>query len=133
MIKKRAIIAFAAVSGLMMVAFGAFGAHVLTPKLGELKMSWIHTGLQYQAWHTLALLGLAAATEKNPLPTWWRRSSLMFGWGIILFSGSLYALALTQLKFFVFVTPCGGLLLLLGWLFMLVGALRPSIKADSHE
>ena len=53
--------------------------------------------------------------------------------GTVLFSGSLYCLALSHMKFWVFVTPVGGLCFLIGWFLMLIGALRLKLKADRHE
>ena len=58
---SRAMFIFAAISGFLLVAFGAFGAHVLSRSLGPTEMAWIHTGLEYQAYHTLAVIGLGAA------------------------------------------------------------------------
>jgi uncharacterized membrane protein YgdD (TMEM256/DUF423 family) len=69
-----------------------------------------------------------------------RRANIWFYWssaalalGTVLFSGSLYCLALSHLKFWVFVTPVGGLFFLIGWFLMLIGALRLKRKADRHE
>ena len=58
---SRFMLIFAAVSGFIFVALGAFGAHVLSKSLGAVEMGWIQTGLEYQAFHTLAVLGLAVA------------------------------------------------------------------------
>lgn len=129
---SRSMLIFVAISGFFLVAFGAFGAHVLSKTLGSNEMAWIHTGLEYQAYHTLAVLGLSCVMQ--------RRASLWFYWsgvslalGTVLFSGSLYCLALSHLKFLVFITPLGGLGFLAGWLLMLIGALRLKQKAGSHE
>ena len=58
---SRFMLIFAAISGFIFVALGAFGAHVLSKTMGVAEMGWIHTGLQYQAFHTLAIFGLAVA------------------------------------------------------------------------
>ncbi len=76
-------------------------------------MGWIQTGLEYQAFHTLAILGLAVA--------------------MALFSGSLYCLALSHLRLWAFVTPVGGVSFLAGWALMLIGAIRLKRKGVSHE
>mgnify|MGYP004710372921 FL=1 len=129
---SRTMFIFVAISGFLLVAFGAFGAHVLSKTLGNNEMAWIHTGLEYQAYHTLAILGLAAAMLRRA-NIWFYWSSAMLALGTVLFSGSLYCLALSHLKIFVFVTPVGGLCFLAGWFLMLIGALRLKRKASSHE
>ena len=60
---SRFMLIFAAVSGFIFVALGAFGAHVLSKTLGVVEMGWIQTGLEYQAFHTLAIFGLAVAMQ----------------------------------------------------------------------
>ncbi|PIJ49047.1 hypothetical protein BL250_17140 [Erwinia sp. OLTSP20] len=120
---SRAMLIFAAISGFVFVAIGAFGAHVLRNSLSAAEMGWLKTGLEYQAIHTLAIMGLAAAML--------RRANICFYWssaflalGIVLFSGSLYCLTLSHLRFWVYITPFGGTCFLIGWALMLVGALR---------
>lgn len=129
---SRAMLIFAAISGFLFVLLGAFGAHVLSKTLGLNEMAWLKTGLEYQGFHTLAILGMAAAML--------RRSNIWFYWsgaflalGIVLFSGSLYCLAVSHLKMWVYVTPVGGTCFLVGWILMLVGALRLKNKAERHE
>ncbi len=129
---SRAMLIFAAISGFVFVMFGAFGAHVLQQSLGPQEMAWIHTGLDYQAYHTLAVLGLAAAMVRRA-NIWFYWSSAFLALGTVLFSGSLYCLALSHLKMWVFVTPVGGVCFLIGWALMLTGALRLKKKADRHE
>ncbi len=129
---SRAMFIFAAISGFVLVAFGAFGAHVLSKSLGPSEMAWIHTGLEYQAYHTLAVMGLGAAMLRRA-NIWFYWSSAAMALGTILFSGSLYCLALSHLQFLVFVTPVGGLCFLTGWILMLIGALRLKTKAERYE
>ncbi len=129
---SRTMFIFVAISGFLLVAFGAFGAHVLSKTLGNNEMAWIHTGLEYQAYHTLAILGLAAAMLRRA-NIWFYWSAAMLALGTVLFSGSLYCLALSHLKFLVFITPVGGLCFLAGWFLMLIGALRLKRRASSHE
>ena len=86
---------FSAISGFFFVAFGAFGAHVLSQSLGPTEMAWIHTGLDYQAWHTLAIIGLAAAMLRRA-NIWFYWSSAFLALGVVLFSGSLYCPALKK-------------------------------------
>ncbi|ACT07999.1 MULTISPECIES: DUF423 domain-containing protein [Dickeya] len=126
---SRFMLIFAAVSGFVYVALGAFGAHVLSKSLGEVEMSWLHTGLQYQAFHTLAILVLSVAMHQRA-SVWFYWSAAFLALGTLLFSGSLYCLALSHLKLWVFVTPVGGFCFLTGWLLLLIGALRLKKKAE---
>ncbi len=129
---SRSMLIFAAISGFIYVAFGAFGAHVLNNSLGQAEMAWIQTGLTYQSVHTLAILALGVAMQRQR-NVWFYWSSACLALGTVLFSGSLYCLALSHLKLFVFVTPVGGTFFLIGWILMLTGALRLKKKAERHE
>ncbi len=99
------------VAGGIGVLLGAFGAHALRDTLGESRLATWTTGVQYHLVHALALLALCAlpATRALALARW------AFVAGILLFSGSLYALALTEARWFGAVTPVGGVAFLLGW------------------
>lgn len=123
---------FAAISGFVYVALGAFGAHVLSSALGVNEMAWIRTGLDYQGFHTLAILGLAVAMQRR-VSLWFYWSGALLALGTVLFSGSLYCLALSHQKVWVYVTPVGGTCFLIGWVLMLIGALRLRKKAERHE
>ena len=119
-------LAVAAISGFLAVALGAFAAHGLKPFLDERAQEWFKLATTYQMWHTLALLGLAATwVEKNKgfyFAAW--------GWlvGILLFSGSLYLMAITGNTRLAIITPMGGVALLFGWLSFLVGVLRSGVN-----
>ncbi|QDX30888.1 DUF423 domain-containing protein [Dickeya poaceiphila] len=126
---SRFMLIFAAISGFVYVALGAFGAHVLSKSLGDMEMSWLHTGLQYQAFHTLVILVLSVAMYQRA-SVWFYWSAAFLALGTLLFSGSLYCLALSHLKLWVFVTPVGGVCFLTGWLLLLIGALRLKKKAE---
>lgn len=114
---------FAAPFGALAVMLGAFGAHALHGQLDAPALQLWHTAVDYQFWHALALLGLAAA----PASRWRVASSLSFSTGIILFCGSLYALALGAPRLIGAITPLGGLALIAGWL-CLVAAFWRSAK-----
>lgn len=129
---SRFMLIFTAVSGFIFVALGALGAHSLSNLLSPVEMGWIQTGLQYQAFHTLAILGLAVAMQRR-ISIWFYWSSVFMALGIVLFSGSLYSLALSHLRFWVFITPVGGLCFLAGWILMLIGAVRLKKKGANHE
>jgi uncharacterized membrane protein YgdD (TMEM256/DUF423 family) len=106
----------AAASGLIAVAAGAFAAHGLQSRLGDARLGWLETGARYQMYHALALLGVALLARDRLGRS---RALVVAGWGFlagsVLFSGSLYVLALTGLSPLVWVTPVGGVLMLLGW------------------
>ena len=105
----------AAILGFLGVAFGAFGAHGLRERLSPEMMAVFEIGVRYQMYHVFALLAVAAAIAH------FGRSRLLLaaGWsfitGVLIFSGSLYALALTGTGMFGAITPIGGVGLLLGW------------------
>ena len=104
-----------AVLGFLGVAFGAFGAHALKTRLSPEMLAVFETGVRYQMYHTFALLIVAAAIGHIGNA----RLLVLAGWfffaGILFFSGSLYALALTGVGILGAVTPIGGLLFLIGW------------------
>ncbi|MCW5772322.1 MAG: DUF423 domain-containing protein [Rhodospirillaceae bacterium] len=109
-------LAVAAVNGLLAVAAGAFGAHMLQGKLDAQALQVFETGARYHMYHALAI-GLAALAPA-------RLASILFLAGIVLFSGSLYLLALTGTKWLGAVTPFGGVAFLGGWAALAWAALR---------
>jgi uncharacterized membrane protein YgdD (TMEM256/DUF423 family) len=94
------------------VGLGAFGAHALKTRLTPDMLAIFETGVRYQIYHALALLLLAAV--RGPSKAGW-----CFTAGILLFSGSLYILALTGVRKWGAVTPIGGVLFLIGWLILM--------------
>ncbi|MCT8547164.1 DUF423 domain-containing protein [Glaesserella parasuis] len=119
---KNKFLPFSALSGFFCIAFGAFAAHGLEKVLDQKALAWIETGLQYQMFHTLALMALGlfqiANFSQNPPACRAKAFNIIGGsWvlGILLFSGSLYALALGASRIFVWTTPIGGTLFLVGW------------------
>ncbi len=104
----------AAVNGLISVAAGAFGAHGLRDKVTPRHLEVFETAARYQMYHALALLAVAWLASRAPTPTL-NAAGWAFVIGIVLFSGSLYALALTGIDRFGAVTPIGGLSLLASW------------------
>jgi uncharacterized membrane protein YgdD (TMEM256/DUF423 family) len=118
----RLALALSALSGFIAVAVGAWSAHDGGRLLDAQGAAWVHTGVEYQAWHTLALFGTAVLMAVRParllVPV-----AIAFGLGILLFSGSLYALALTGIRSFALATPVGGTAMLAGWLLLALYAL----------
>jgi uncharacterized membrane protein YgdD (TMEM256/DUF423 family) len=111
----------AAVLGLLAVVLGAFGAHSLKKMVTAEAISTFETGVRYQFYHTLALLAIAILFEKFPVKSM-RYAGNFFITGIVLFSGSLYALTFLQATASVglggvgIITPIGGLFFIAGWL-----------------
>ena len=109
-----------AASAFLAVAAGAFGAHALRTRLAPDLLAAFETAARYQMYHALALLFAAWAATRWPLgPV--RAAGWLFVVGTVVFSGSLYLLALTGVRGFGAVTPLGGLALLAGWLALAVG------------
>lgn len=120
----RRFFALGAFSGLISVAAGAFGAHALRHRLDPESLSVFETAARYQMYHALALLAVAwaASSWRGARPKW---AGWCFVVGTILFSGSLYALALTGIRWLGAVTPLGGAAFLTGWLCL---ALSPKTR-----
>ena len=119
---KNKWLLIAALNGFFCVTIGAFAAHGLSHVLDEKALAWIDTGLKYQIFHTLAVMVIA-------LSLWHEAKFAQFAmraWalGILLFSGSLYALAFGAGKFLVWITPVGGTLFLIGWLCLAYGSFK---------
>ncbi len=108
------VVAFAAFGGLASVAMGALAAHALSGTLDERALGWIGIGARLGGWNAAALLGVAALMAVRP-GRWLAPAAAALALGILLFSGSLYALALSGLRAFAYVTPLGGVSLLIGW------------------
>ncbi|KXW56555.1 DUF423 domain-containing protein [Ferrovum sp. PN-J185] len=96
------------------VLMGAFGAHALEHRLSVQAQGWWQTAVHYQMLHGLALLALGASRVSGL-----ERATQALILGIIIFSGSLYALALTNIHWLGAITPIGGLLMMIGWLMLI--------------
>ncbi len=93
------------------VALGAFGTHGLRDMLGAAELGWWQTAVQYQMWHAVGLVALGAAPGRGT-----GTPALLLGAGTLIFSGTLYAMALTGWRWLGMVTPVGGALMIAGWL-----------------
>ena len=111
------------VSAFFSVAAGAFGAHALRARLSPELLAVFETGARYQMYHALSLLAVAWAAARWPgaLPQW---AGWLFAAGTVLFSGSLYALALSGVQWLGAITPLGGVAFLGGWICLALGAVR---------
>ncbi|MDO8344696.1 MAG: DUF423 domain-containing protein [Cellvibrio sp.] len=120
----RLFLMIAALSGFFAVIVGAFAAHGLKKMLAPEMIEVVKTGVQYQMYHALALLLVGLWLSHKPDTSGLKAGGLAFILGTLLFSGSLYALALGAPRWLGPVTPLGGLCFLLGWLFLLSAAWR---------
>jgi uncharacterized membrane protein YgdD (TMEM256/DUF423 family) len=111
-----------AVAGFLGVAFGAFGAHGLRTRLSPDMLAVFETAVRYQMYHALAILFVGLVMAR--LGGWlYSAAGWAFTAGIVLFSGSLYVLALSGVTTFGAVTPFGGVAFLLGWGLLIVAGL----------
>ncbi|HEY9033533.1 MAG TPA: DUF423 domain-containing protein [Pseudomonadales bacterium] len=110
----------AAISGLMAVALGAFGAHALKGRLTADMQAVYQTAVSYHFIHTLALLAVALLMLQLGKSTALMLSALAFVAGILVFSGSLYLLSVTGIRWLGAITPVGGVAFMLGWLALLL-------------
>lgn len=113
-VMDRTFVLIGALAGFIGVALGAFGAHGLKSRVAPDMLAVFETGVRYQMYHAIALLLLGAlASTLNP------RLASIAGWaftaGILIFSGSLYALVLSDVRILGAITPIGGVAFLVGW------------------
>ncbi len=130
--KARHFLTTAAISGFFAVALGAFASHGLKGTLEPYLLQVFQTGVQYQFYHTLALLAVALMPQRPAI----RLAGWSFISGIVLFSGSLYVLALSGVHWLGAITPVGGSAFLIGWGALAWAAInsdRKQIDADSTQ
>ncbi|MCK6484247.1 MAG: DUF423 domain-containing protein [Phycisphaerae bacterium] len=122
----RAWIAVAAANGFIAVAAGAFGAHALKERLAPDLRDIFDLAARYQIIHALAMLAAGLLVERwsTDRPRVLIAAAWCFFVGIVLFSGSLYALSLSGVRAWGAVTPFGGAAFLAGWLLLMIGAMR---------
>lgn len=118
----KTFVMIGALAGVVGVALGAFGAHGLRARLSPEMLAVFETGVRYQMYHALAMIALGALA-----PTLSARLPTIAGWaflvGILLFSGSLYVLALTGIRSLGAITPLGGVAFLVGWACLAIAAI----------
>ncbi|MBL4743900.1 MAG: DUF423 domain-containing protein [Cycloclasticus sp.] len=114
---KSPFIPLGALSAFLAVAFGAFGAHALKASLSPYSLGVYHTAVDYHMWHAIGLLIIGVLQQQNSSNLLCKAGWFMFA-GIIIFSGSLYALSLSGIKLLGAITPVGGVCLLIAWLLL---------------
>lgn len=107
---ERTLVAVGAGLAGLAVILGAFGAHALKSRLGLEALGWWQTAVQYQMWHALGVAGLGLAGGR-----WVRLPAVLLAGGAVLFSATLYAMALGAPRWLGAVTPLGGLAMIAGW------------------
>lgn len=121
-VDRLLIAAGAALAGLS-VAIGAFAAHGLKDELSAYALAIVETGARYQMYHALAaILAGLLVSKVNALPA--RLAGWAFVLGSLIFAGSLYILAITDIKWLGAITPIGGTLYILGWGLLVYAALK---------
>ncbi|WCK54418.1 DUF423 domain-containing protein [Aneurinibacillus sp. Ricciae_BoGa-3] len=120
----RLFIVLGSLNMFLSVALGAFGAHGLKGKISADMLAVYETGVHYHMIHAIALLIIAFIGEKfigTSLPAW---SGWLMQIGIILFSGSLYALSISGIRILGAITPIGGVAFLAGWVLLVIAAIK---------
>lgn len=119
----RGWLTLGAVYGFLGVVLGAFGAHALRERVAPELLAIYRTGVEYQFYHALALFALGVYATLRPAPLL-NIAGWCFALGVLFFSGSLYALALTGVRVLGAITPIGGLLFLAGWVVLAIAVWR---------
>jgi uncharacterized membrane protein YgdD (TMEM256/DUF423 family) len=122
--KARRYAVLGAAQAFLSVAFGAFGAHALRAGLAPAMLEVYETAARYQMLHAIALLITALLLERTPESRILDAAGMLFGIGIVLFSGSLYALSIVGPPLWGAVTPFGGMCFLTAWLCLVIGFAR---------
>jgi uncharacterized membrane protein YgdD (TMEM256/DUF423 family) len=119
----RIFLGIAAVLGGLSVAGGAFASHALKEKLSEKALAIFETGARYQMYHALALLMVALLLSRaDTAQSFLVAAGVAFSVGVVIFSGSLYTLSLTDIKWLGAITPLGGVAFIIGWSCLAVAA-----------
>ncbi|MCX7088274.1 MAG: DUF423 domain-containing protein [Methylococcales bacterium] len=118
---------FGALAAFTGVGLGAFGAHGLKAILSPEMLDVYKTGVNYQMWHALGLLIIALIQQHAPTSKLLYWAGCLMASGIVLFSGSLYCLAIMNIKWLGMITPLGGLAFLIAWLLIIIFATKKPI------
>ena len=121
---SKTFLALGGIAALLAVALGAFGAHALKNRVPPEMLAVWHTGIEYHLFHALGLLAVGLAAGQLPRSALLRWSGWLMLAGILLFSGSLYALALSGQNWLGAITPAGGLAFLAAWTAFVAAVLK---------
>lgn len=112
------------INALIAVMLGAFGAHALRSRLSADMMDIFQTGVQYHFYHALGLLAVGIIAYHLPESTWLKWSGWLMLTGIVVFSGSLYVLSISGIKWLGAITPIGGTAFIAAWVLLTVAILK---------
>lgn len=112
---SKVIIMLAGINGFLAVSLGAFAAHGLRERLSPELLNTFQTGVQYHMYHALAMFGIGVMMMNFPATNLLRISAYLMLAGIVLFSGSLYLLSITGIRWLGAITPLGGVCFLAAW------------------
>lgn len=124
----KTLILLASINGFLAVSLGAFAAHGLRARLDADMLNTFQTGVQYQMYHALALFGIGLLSLQFPTSSILRNSGFLIMAGIVLFSGSLYVLSLSGIRWLGAITPIGGVAFLCGWGLLAWFAITESVS-----
>ena len=117
-------LALGCINAMLVVLIGAFGAHALKARLTVENMAVFQTGVQYHFYHAVGLILLGLIALQIPITPYLRWSGWLMLVGIVLFSGSLYALSITNIHWLGMITPFGGLAFIIAWLLLTIGIIK---------
>lgn len=121
---EKTFLLLASIFAALAVALGAFGAHALESRLSADLLSTYEVGVRYHFYHALALLGVVAVISRWPEAGVAVAAGWLFVIGILIFSGSLYILAFTGIRWLGAITPIGGVAFIAGWICLAWAALK---------
>lgn len=124
--KPKSLIIIGSIFMALAVAFGAFGAHIVQDMLTPDRFQVYQTAVEYHFYHALGLLLIGVASYHLENSIWLKWSGRLIIVGTLIFSGSLYALTLTDTRWLGAITPLGGVALILGWIFLAIGTAKGS-------
>ncbi|MFZ2313202.1 MAG: DUF423 domain-containing protein [Methylobacter sp.] len=130
---KSVFLFLGALSALIGVGMGAFGAHGLKSIISPEMLTVYQTGVTYQMWHALGLIGIAAIHHQAPASKLLRWAGWLMFIGILLFSGSLYLLVFLNLNWLGMITPIGGASFLTAWLLITVFAAKNTRASGNYS
>jgi len=120
----KLFLALGCINAMLVVLIGAFGAHGLKARLTVENMAVFQTGVQYHLYHAVGLILLGLIALQIPITPYLRWSGWLMLVGIVLFSGSLYALSITNIHWLGMITPFGGLAFIIAWLLLAIGIIK---------
>ncbi len=120
----KLFLALGCINAMLVVLIGAFGAHGLKARLTVENMAVFQTGVQYHFYHAVGLILLGLIALQIPITPYLRWSGWLMLVGIVLFSGSLYALSITNIRWLGMITPFGGMTFIIAWLLLTIGIMK---------